>query len=221
MRGSEMRSRCTVALDNTNHSKNHYTDVLSFDDNRVILEQSADYRPSTKGYINASFVMTSENVSRFIATQGPLSHTFEDFWEMILQYRCPVIVMLTQLIDNYHSLKCVDYFQVEDVPREFGNICIATKWIQTPNNSLVLRCLEVKHKESEEAPLLVLHVQYPEWPDHGVPNDTLAVREIFKRISNVPPSLWPVVVHCSAGIGRTGTYCVSYTIRSKGFLWET
>ncbi|GFP85814.1 protein-tyrosine-phosphatase ptp1 [Phtheirospermum japonicum] len=67
--------------------------------------------------------------------------------------------------------------------------------------------LEVKHKESEDAPLSVLHVQYPEWPDHGVPNDTLAVREIFKRISNIPHSLGPVVVHCSAGIGRTGTYC--------------
>ncbi|KAL3641804.1 tyrosine protein phosphatase 1 [Castilleja foliolosa] len=207
MRGSEMRSRCTVALDSTNYSKNRYTDVLPFDDNRVILEQSADYRSSAKGYINASFVMTSENVSRFIATQGPLSHTSEDFWEMIFQCRCPVIVMLTRLIDNYNTLKCIDYFQAEDGPREFGNICIATKWIQTLDSSLVLRCLEVKHNESDEAPLSVLHVQYPEWPDHGVPKDTLAVREVFKRISNVPPSLGPIVVHCSAGIGRTGTYC--------------
>lgn len=53
----------------------------------------------------------------------------------------------------------------------------------------------------------VLHIQYPEWPDHGVPKDTIVVREIFKRVYNVPPSLGPIVVHCSAGIGRTGTYC--------------
>ncbi|KAL6504573.1 tyrosine protein phosphatase 1 [Orobanche gracilis] len=209
MRSSVMRNRCTVALNGTNYSKNRYTDVLPFDDNKVTLKQSAYYRSSDKGYINASFVKTSETVSQFIATQGPLSHTSEDFWEMILQYRCPVIVMLTRLVDNYHTVKCVDYFQAEDGPREFGNIVIETKWIeQTLGNSLIFRCLEVTHKEADEPPLSVLHVQYPEWPDHGVPKDTIAVREIFKRIFNVPPSLGPIVVHCSAGIGRTGTYSV-------------
>ncbi|XP_020548712.1 protein-tyrosine-phosphatase PTP1 isoform X3 [Sesamum indicum] len=195
-RASDMINRCTVALDSLNYSKNRYTDVLPY------------YRSSARGYINASFVTTSESVSRFIATQGPLSHTSEDFWEMIIQYHCPVIVMLTRLVDNYRTVKCVDYFQAEDGPRDFGNICISTKWIQTADNSLILRCLEVKYKESEEPPLSVLHVQYPEWPDHGVPKNTLAVREIFKRIAGVPPSLGPIVVHCSsAGIGRTGTYC--------------
>ncbi|KAH6836046.1 protein tyrosine phosphatase 1 [Perilla frutescens var. hirtella] len=208
MTALDMRSRCTVALDSSNYSKNRYTDVVPFDDNRVILKQCADYRSSARGFINASFIMTSESVSRFIATQGPLSHTSEDFWEMIIQYHCPIIVMLTRLVDNYRTLKCVDYFQAENGPREFGNICIATKRIESADTSLVWRFLEVKYKESEEPPLSVLHVQYPEWPDHGVPKDTLAVREIFKRISSVPPSLGPIVVHCSAGIGRTGTYCV-------------
>ncbi|KAG6419834.1 hypothetical protein SASPL_116346 [Salvia splendens] len=212
MTASDMRSRCTVALDSANISKNRYTDVLPFDDNRVILKQCADYRPSARGYVNASFITTSESVSRFIATQGPLSHTSEDFWEMIIQYQCPVIIMLTRLVDNYRvstqTLKCVDYFQAENGPREFGNICIATKKMETSDTSLICRSLEVKYKESEEPPLSVLHVQYPEWPDHGVPNDTLAVREIFRKVSSVPPSLGPIVVHCSAGIGRTGTYCL-------------
>ncbi|KAL0300306.1 UNVERIFIED_CONTAM: Protein-tyrosine-phosphatase PTP1 [Sesamum calycinum] len=101
MRASDMINRCTVALDSLNYSKNRYTDVLPFDDNRVILKRCTDYRSSARGYINASFVTTSESVSRFIATQGPLSHTSEDFWEMIIQYHCPVIVMLTRLVDNY------------------------------------------------------------------------------------------------------------------------
>ncbi|KAK9216466.1 hypothetical protein WN944_008475 [Citrus x changshan-huyou] len=61
--------------------------------------------------------------------------------------------------------------------------------------------------QSEEPPMSVLHIQYPEWPDHGVPRDTLAVREILKRIYNLPPNFGPIVVHCSAGIGRTGAYC--------------
>ncbi|XP_073144437.1 protein-tyrosine-phosphatase PTP1-like [Henckelia pumila] len=207
MRALDMRNRCTVALDDTNHSKNRYSDVLPFDGNRVILKQCKDYRPSARGYINASFVKTSESVSEFIATQGPLPHTYEDFWEMIIQYRCPVVVMLTRLVDNYQTVKCGDYFQAEDGPREFGNICIITKWMQTTDSSLIVRCLEVSYKEPEEPPLSVLHIQYPEWPDHGVPKDTFAVREIFKRIYTVPPDLGPIVVHCSAGIGRTGTYC--------------
>ncbi|XP_040996850.1 protein-tyrosine-phosphatase PTP1-like [Juglans microcarpa x Juglans regia] len=104
-------------------------------------------------------------------------------------------------------VKCGDYFQAEDGPREFGNIYIATKWIRTTETSLVLRLLEVNNRESEEAPIYVLHILYPEWPDHGVPKDTFAVREILKRIYHVPPNIGPIVVHCSAGIGRTGTYC--------------
>ncbi|XP_075482714.1 protein-tyrosine-phosphatase PTP1-like [Primulina tabacum] len=215
MRALDMRNRCTVALDDANCCKNRYTDVLPFDNNRVILKQCKDYRPSARGYINASFVRTSESVSGFIATQGPLPHTYEDFWEMIIQYRCPVIVMLTRLVDNYQTVKCGDYFQAEDGPREFGNICIITKWMQTTDTSLVMRCLEVSYKESEEPSLSVLHIQYPEWPDHGVPKDTFAVREIFSRIYTVPPYLGPIVVHCSAGIGRTGTYCAIHnTIQS-------
>ncbi|KAF4372703.1 hypothetical protein CsatB_006585 [Cannabis sativa] len=206
---SEMKRNCSVAIDGVNLSKNRYTDVLAFDRTRVVLDSCKDYRPAAKGYINANFitVSSSESISRFIATQGPLPHTYEDFWEMVIQYKCPVVVMLTRLIDNYKTVKCGDYFQAEDGPREFGNICINTKWISTTNTSLVLRHLEVNYKESEEPPKSVLHIQYPEWPDHGVPEDTTAVREMFKRVHQIPPSIGPIVVHCSAGIGRTGAYC--------------
>ncbi|KAM7507646.1 hypothetical protein LguiA_018099 [Lonicera macranthoides] len=209
MKTLDSRNSCSVALDRVNCSKNRYQDVLPFDNNRVVLNPCKDYRPSARGYINASFITISpsESVSRFIATQGPLPHTFEDFWEMVLQNRCPVIVMLTRLVDNYRTEKCGDYFQAEDGPREFGNICIATKWIRTTDTSLVLRNIEVNYKESDDPPLSVLHIQYPEWPDHGVPKDTVAIREILKRTYNLLPSLGPIVVHCSAGIGRTGTYC--------------
>nr|KYP51036.1 Tyrosine-protein phosphatase non-receptor type 20 [Cajanus cajan] len=258
---SEMRRRCTVALDAVNLSKNRYTDVLPFDNNRVVLKSSTDYRHAALGYINASLVSTPGNVSQFIATQGPLPHTYEDFWEMIIQYHCPAIIMLTRLVDHYRTVKCGDYFQAEDGPREVGNISIVGKWMSTTETSLVLRHLVVNHRELEilfissyiigvflfarypifplmkfpslskrrkkksqvfcfnfekhsvslhiveEAALSVLHIQYPEWPDHGVPKDTFAVREILKRLYHLPPNLGPIVVHCSAGIGRTGTYC--------------
>ncbi|KAL6564643.1 tyrosine protein phosphatase 1 [Orobanche minor] len=166
----DARNKCSISLDTVNHSKNRYVDVVPFDDNRVILKQHRDYRPSPTGYINAS----SGSVSRFIATQGPLPHTSEDFWEMIVQYRCPAIVMLTGLVDHNNAVKCGDYFLAEDGPREFGNISIVTKWIQTTETSLILRCIEVKIKKSEEPPFSVLHILYPDWPDYGVPNDTAA-----------------------------------------------
>ncbi|GKV32344.1 hypothetical protein SLEP1_g40960 [Rubroshorea leprosula] len=209
IRPSEMARSCTVALNSSNISKNRYTDVVPFDKNRVVLNSCKDYRPSAKGYINASFITTPspEKVSQFIATQGPLPHTFEDFWEMVIQCHCPVIVMLTRLVDNFKTVKCGDYFQAENGPREFGNISVVTKQLQTTETSLVLRSLEVNHKETDKPPLSVLHFQYPEWPDHGVPADTFAVREIFKRLYHVPVNIGPIVVHCSAGIGRTGAYC--------------
>ncbi|CAK9309665.1 unnamed protein product [Citrullus colocynthis] len=205
---SDMKRSCSVALDNVNINKNRYTDVLPFDETRVVLDSCKDYRPSARGYINASFISTSSSnsLSKFIATQGPLTHTYEDFWEMVFQYKCPAILMLTRLVDNYKMVKCGDYFQAEDGPRDFGNLIVISKWIKSSNSSLILRHLEVNHKESEDS-VAVLHIQYPEWPDHGVPNDTLAVREMLKRLYHLPPDLGPIVVHCSAGIGRTGTYC--------------
>ncbi|XP_057426062.1 protein-tyrosine-phosphatase PTP1 isoform X2 [Lotus japonicus] len=196
---SQMKRSCNVALDPVNSSKNRYTDVIPFDKNRVVLKSSTDYRPAALGYINASFVSTSSPgvvASQFIATQGPLPHTYEDFWEMVIQYHCPAIVMLTRLVDNYKMVKCGDYFQSEDGPREFGNISVNCKWAKTTEASLVLRHLEVNRSEGEGAPLSVLHIQYPEWPDHGVPKDTSAVREILKRLYNLPPNLGPIVVHC-------------------------
>ncbi|KAG6592235.1 Protein-tyrosine-phosphatase PTP1, partial [Cucurbita argyrosperma subsp. sororia] len=196
---SDMKKNCSVALDNVNISKNRYTDVLPFDETRVVLDSCKDYRPSAKGYINASLISSSssESLSKFIATQGPLPHTYEDFWEMVLQYKCPAILMLTRLIDNYKTVKCGDYFPAEDGSRDFGNLVVVSKWIKSSNSSLILRHLEVNHKESEER-VAVLHIQYPEWPDHGVPNDTLAVREMLKRLYHLPPDLGPIVVHCSA-----------------------
>lgn len=207
---SEAEKCCTVALNNFNFSKNRYDDYVAFDENRVVLNYSA-----AGDYINASFITSCS--SSFIAPQGPLSETFEDFWEMVIQYRCSVVVMLTDLDDN----KCGDYFQAEgdDGHREFGNISIATKSIRSSEfgdgNSVVLRHLEVKkHKEesdSEEAPMSVLHILYPQWPDHGVPENTIAVREILKRamyqVAPAIPDSGPIVVHCSAGVGRTGAYC--------------
>ncbi|KNA12904.1 hypothetical protein SOVF_121410 [Spinacia oleracea] len=202
MKESDVEERkeelCKVAI-SVNHEKNRYINVLPFDSNRVVL--------TAGDYINASFVKSpAELAPQFIATQGPSPDTFEDFWEMVLQYRCTVIVMLTRLVEN-EKLKCGDYFQAENGPSELGNISIVTKCIKTTSSSLVIRHLEVTKAESNEPPLSVMHIQYLEWPDHGTPTHSLPVREIFRRTFHLPPNVRPILVHCSAGIGRTGTYC--------------
>lgn len=207
---NDLLRTCGVALKAANSNKNRYTNVLPFDNSRVVLNSTKEGNSSGNGYINASFIKipSINNISSFVATQGPLQETFEDFWMMVIQYHCPVIVMLT-LVDSPKMMrKCADYFQAESGLREFGKIRVLTKWTQISSSSLVLRCLELKNIESEAPAHTVLHIQYPKWPDHGVPHDTIAVREILRRIYHVPPELGPIVVHCSAGIGRTGAYCV-------------
>ncbi|CAA6660454.1 unnamed protein product [Spirodela intermedia] len=199
VRGDDLFRRCNAALQDVNLDKNRYTNVLPF-----VLKSTNVENDLGSDYINASFIKSPiENVSCFIATQGPLPNTFENFWEMVLQYRCPVIVMLT-MVDNPKMMKkCADYFQAESGVREFGKICVSTKCTRISHSSLVMRSMEVKYKDSEEPPLPVLHIQYPEWPDHGVPDDTVSVRDILKRLYHVPP----ISALSSAGIGRTGTYC--------------
>ncbi|XP_042465830.1 protein-tyrosine-phosphatase PTP1-like [Zingiber officinale] len=204
----QMMRKCSVAMQHVNLQKNRYPDVLPFDGNLITLSSTRESSSKENGYINSSFigVAPGENVSQFIATQGPLPETLEDFWEMIFQYRCPLIVMLT-LTDNHEIMKkCADYLPANNGCGQFGRISVEIKHTSYVS-SLVLRYLEVKHKELVKPALSVLHIQHLEWPDHGVPGDTSAVREILKTTYHVPPKDGPIVVHCSAGIGRTGTYC--------------
>jgi protein tyrosine phosphatase len=221
-RNDTMR-RCIAALGDANINKNRYIDVLPYDDTRVILNAPSDSKDQGNGYINASFVTVgpSEKVSRFIATQGPLPETFDDFWQMIYQYRCSVIVMLTHFDNAKMAGKCADYFKSEKGQGQFGNINVTTKSTVVTTSSLVLRCLELQRNDSMEPSVPVLHIEYPEWPDHGVPRCTVAVREILRRLYHVPTDVGPIVVHCSAGIGRTGTYCAIHNTIQRILLGDT
>ncbi|KAJ4751841.1 Tyrosine phosphatase [Rhynchospora pubera] len=215
--------RCIVALDDANINKNRYIDVLPYDDTRVVLNAPSDSKDQGNGYINASFVTVGPTgkVSQFIATQGPLPETFDDFWQMIYQYRCPVIVMLTHFDNAKMAGKCADYFKSEKGQGQFGNINVITKSTVVTTSSLVLRCLELEQNNASEPPVPVLHIEYPDWPDHGVPRSTVAVREILRRLYHVPSDVGPIVVHCSAGIGRTGTYCAVHNTIQRILLSDT
>lgn len=208
----------TVGRLESNLPKNRYLDVLPYDDTRVLLEEKSNGSGLMSSYINASYVVdsTHETLPKFIATQGPLPNTNADFWEMVVQQQCPVIVMLTGLVDQHNKMvKCDNYFppQLQE-SQTHGLFKITNKCTTISESAVVQRCLEIEHLQPEDpAPIPVLHMQL-DWPDYGIPTSTVAVREMFKTLYKVPSNFGPFVVHCSAGIGRTGTYCtIDHTLR--------
>jgi len=190
-------SNFTVAQSNRN--KNRYPDIMPYDNNRVIL--------SKDNYINASKVVVGEK--NFISCQAPLPQTFSDFWNMVWDNKTPVIVMLTKLIEG-KKIKAHCYWpttisQIE----EFGDISVELTSMES-DEKMVKRYFKVS-KTSELETLQLLHIHYTEWPDFGVPESPKNIvsvineAESYKQLVNALPTS-PVIVHCSAGIGRAGTY---------------
>ncbi|KAJ1265038.1 hypothetical protein BS78_08G047500 [Paspalum vaginatum] len=209
-----LMKRISVAHNPVNRAKNRYIDVLPFDDTRVKLKSSA--QTSNNDYINASFIEATEGkrVGAFISTQGPLVKTFEDFWEMVYEYQCPAIVMLTQ----FDSVKCDEYLPLHNGQRIYGKYDVKITKTRTDSHHLLLRDVKVQNNESGKI-LSVIHIEYADWPDHGVPTNTDDVRQIWKRLHHIPKE-HPIVVHCSAGIGRTGTYITIHTTLERILLGD-
>ncbi|CAI5445122.1 unnamed protein product [Caenorhabditis angaria] len=192
----------------TNLAKNRYRDVCPYDETRVCLQGS-----STGDYINANFVNmeipSSGIINRYIACQGPLQHTSADFWLMVWEQSCATIVMLTTLSER-GRVKCHQYWPRLYETQEYGKLMVrCIKDRQTPNCSY--REFTVRDRTTNEE-RRVTQMQYTAWPDHGVPDDPKHfisfVDEVRKaRIGSVDP----IVVHCSAGIGRTGVLILMET----------
>ncbi|KAL6905547.1 hypothetical protein ACP4OV_003148 [Aristida adscensionis] len=204
--------RANVAHYAANRAKNRYIDILPFDDTRVRLTS----RNSNNDYINASFVKATEDsrVATFISTQGPLVNTFEDFWQMVCENQCPAIVMVTQ----FDCFKCDEYLPLHNGEGAYGKYYVKIRKTRTDDYQLWLRDVEVQCSESGKVHS-VLHIEYPDWPDHGVPDNTDAVRQIWKRVHHIPRE-HPIVAHCSAGIGRTGTYITIHTTIERILLGD-
>mmetsp|Transcript_5309 Transcript_5309/g.9733 ORF Transcript_5309/g.9733 Transcript_5309/m.9733 type:complete len:330 (+) Transcript_5309:811-1800(+) len=191
----------------TNSSQNRYCDILPFRDTMASL--------SSGSYINASLVDGSIPNSEefFIATQGPLTNTCNNFWLLVWELDVALIVMLTQF-SEYGFAKCCDYFPREgSVVR--GSIEI-TLISETPHfESLTQRKFKLRQIETDKERTLY-HFQSTAWPDHSCPDldaEFDALNFLVYRIKTVHRrQLGRVLVHCSAGVGRTGTLIAIFQI---------
>ncbi|VIO92088.1 Protein-tyrosine phosphatase 1, putative [Brugia malayi] len=195
---------CKLSL---NVNKNRYRDVCPYDNTRVkITAPSGDY-------INASFVNmeipSSGIINRYIAAQGPLAHTSGDFWCMVWEQLCTTIVMLTTTIER-GRIKCHQYWPRLYENHDYGRLqisCISER--ETAN--CVYREISIQDIMTKEE-RRVSQMQYTAWPDHGVPDDPKHFIDFVDEVRRARAgSVDPIVVHCSAGIGRTGVLILMET----------
>ncbi|XP_042660810.1 receptor-type tyrosine-protein phosphatase kappa [Tyto alba] len=190
---------CDAGKELCNQSKNRYKSIIPYDHCRVVLQPSG----TGNDYINASYVDSYHSPRFFIAAQGPLPGTVLDFWQMVWQEKTSVIVMLTGLVEQ-NKTKCEQYWPEQE--QVYGDFTVTLNNTRT-TTGLVTRifCLQ---KAGCDLPRVVEQFHYQLWPDHGVPRNSAQllclVEVVNKRRLEVPTG--PVLVHCSAGIGRTGTF---------------
>uniref|UniRef100_A0A4W3J8K6 Tyrosine-protein phosphatase non-receptor type n=1 Tax=Callorhinchus milii TaxID=7868 RepID=A0A4W3J8K6_CALMI len=196
-----------------NKNKNRYKNILPFDHTRVVLDDGDMNEPGSD-YINANFILRREAESRcpkkkYIATQGCLQNTVNDFWRMVFQENSRVIVMTTKEVERGKS-KCVKYWPEEMSLKEYGGMRVRNVR-ENPAHDYILRELKLSKVGQGNMERTVWQYHFKSWPDHGVPSDPGGVLDFLEEVNLKQESIaeaGPVVVHCSAGIGRTGTFIV-------------
>lgn len=199
------------ATKQANLMKNRYSLVVPFDHTRVKLRVSDDpFEPSD--YINANHIQ-GEDIN-FIATQGPLPSTIADFWRMVWETQAGIIVMLTKEKEG-QRIKCDRYWpEAGDSPESFqhGNLRLELVSVeQHPEHELISRTFKLFHgKEKDQEGRIVTQLQFLGWPDHGIPERPESILDLVHRLEETRQrhsmQTKPVIVHCSAGIGRTGAF---------------
>ncbi|XP_071446930.1 tyrosine-protein phosphatase non-receptor type 4 isoform X1 [Hetaerina americana] len=198
-----------------NAAKNRYRDIAPYDSTRVILDSNV-----SGDYINANFVNMeipgSGIINRYIATQGPLPNTVADFWQMVFESQSTLVVMLTALSERGRA-KCHKYWPDMDeeeieVPGSEGQLrisCISEE--EDDDHGFAYREFELKNIQTGDDKR-VMHMQYSAWPDHGVPEEGSQFLGFVSRVRSARKGITePVIVHCSAGIGRTGVLILAET----------
>ncbi|XP_023822078.1 receptor-type tyrosine-protein phosphatase delta isoform X21 [Oryzias latipes] len=186
-----------------NKPKNRYANVIAYDHSRILLS-AIDGIPGSD-YINANYIDGYRKQNAYIATQGPLPETFGEFWRMIWEQRSAVVVMMTKL-EERSRVKCDQYWPTRGT-ETYGLIQVSL----LDTVELATYCVRTfslfKNGSSEKRE--VRQFQFTAWPDHGVPEHPTPFLAFLRRVKACnPPDAGPMVVHCSAGVGRTGCFIV-------------
>ncbi|XP_046702490.1 protein tyrosine phosphatase receptor type Ma isoform X6 [Silurus meridionalis] len=185
-----------------NRMKNRYGNIIAYDHSRVRLqaiegEQSSDY-------INANYIDGYHRPNHYIATQGPMQETVYDFWRMVWQENTATIVMVTNLVE-VGRVKCCKYWPDDtEIYRDMKVTLIETQLL----SEYVIRTFAVEKRGAHEI-REIRQFHFTGWPDHGVPYHATGLLGFIRRVkSKSPANAGPMVVHCSAGAGRTGCFIV-------------
>uniref|UniRef100_A0AAY4CN88 protein-tyrosine-phosphatase n=1 Tax=Denticeps clupeoides TaxID=299321 RepID=A0AAY4CN88_9TELE len=182
-----------------NISKNRYRDISPYDATRVILKGLEDY--INANYINME-VPASGLLNRYIACQGPLPNTCSHFWQMTWEQGSTMVVMLTTQVER-GRVKCHQYWPNPSTSSTYGNFQV-TCLSEEGNSAYTVREMTLTNIETNEE-RQITQIQYMAWPDHGVPDDSTDFLNFVDLVRSTRQGKDPpVVVHCSAGIGRTG-----------------
>ncbi|KAM6942206.1 protein tyrosine phosphatase receptor type Db isoform 3-T5 [Lycodopsis pacificus] len=186
-----------------NKPKNRYANVIAYDHSRVILS-SIEGVPGSD-YINANYVDGYRRQNAYIATQGSLPETFGEFWRMVWEQHTANIIMMTKL-EEKSRVKCDQYWPTRGT-ETYGLIQV------TLLDTVELATYSVRtfalYKSGSNEKREVRHFQFTAWPDHGVPEHPTPFLAFLRRVKACnPPDAGPMVVHCSAGVGRTGCFIV-------------
>ncbi|XP_068930595.1 receptor-type tyrosine-protein phosphatase C isoform X2 [Petaurus breviceps papuanus] len=187
-----------------NQNKNRYIDILPYDYNRVELSEINGDAGSD--YINASYVDGFKEPRKYIAAQGPREETVDDFWRMIWEQKVTIIVMVTRCEEGNRN-KCAEYWPtMEEGTQIYGDVIVKIHEHKICPDYIVQK-LNVTNKREKTNGRDVTHIQFTSWPDHGVPDDPHLLLKLRRRVNAFSNFFsGPIVVHCSAGVGRTGTY---------------
>nr|XP_046176022.1 receptor-type tyrosine-protein phosphatase delta-like isoform X26 [Oncorhynchus gorbuscha] len=186
-----------------NKPKNRYANVIAYDHSRVLLS-AIDGIPGSD-YINSNYIDGYRKQNAYIATQGSLPETFGDFWRMIWEQRSANIVMMTKL-EERSRVKCDQYWPTRGT-ETYGLIQVTL----LDTVELATYCVRTfaLYKNGSSEKREVRQFQFTAWPDHGVPEHPTPFLAFLRRVKACnPPDAGPMVVHCSAGVGRTGCFIV-------------
>nr|XP_023013201.1 tyrosine-protein phosphatase non-receptor type 61F isoform X1 [Leptinotarsa decemlineata]XP_023013203.1 tyrosine-protein phosphatase non-receptor type 61F isoform X1 [Leptinotarsa decemlineata] len=207
IRAQSSVDKCSEAIKPQNKILNRYRDVSPYDHSRIILN-----RGSTD-YINANLIKVEQANRQYILTQGPLSNTYSHFWLMVWEQETKAIVMLNKLVEKKQD-KCFQYWPSKigpDYKMNLPDVGLCVEYIEQQDHSYYLtRILRLTDTESGKF-RDILQFHYITWPDFGVPTSPTAFLEFLRKVRDaevLESTVGPAVVHCSAGIGRSGTFCL-------------